>query len=89
VDLAWSRFRSARASQIHWTLWHWLPWSSLVVPIQSSEFVMVGLGVHNDSPPNALQPKLVDAVHLLWSFNRTLGLAWYGCWLLRRSHNQD
>jgi hypothetical protein len=59
------------------------------VPVQSSDFVMAGLGVENDSPPNALQPKLPDAVHLRWSFNRVLGFPWYGSTLLRRTHSES
>ena len=34
---------------------------------------MVALGVQNDAPPIALQPGLVDGVHLLWAFPRTKG----------------
>lgn len=54
--------------------------------LQTDNLVMVGLGVLNDAPPNAVQPKLVDAVHLRWGFRRELGFPWYGFFLFRRQH---
>ena len=49
---------------------------------------MIGLGIKNDQPPNTLQPKLVDGVHLRWAFKRELGFPWYGYSLFRRNHGQ-
>jgi hypothetical protein len=56
------------------------------VPLQSSDLVMIGLGVQGDAPPNAVQPRLADGVHLRWAFNRSLGFPWYGFLLFRRPH---
>ena len=54
--------------------------------LQSQNLVMVGLGIAQDSPPNAMQPPLVDGVHLRWSFPPGRGFPWYGFYLLRRLH---
>src|SRR3954471_17389070 len=54
--------------------------------LQTSDLVMVALGVRGDAPPLALQPPLVDAIHLRWSFRRELGFPWYGFYLFRRPH---
>src|ERR1700676_4653163 len=45
---------------------------------------MVGLGVHNDAPPDAIQPRLPDGIHLRWAFQRDFGFPWYGFYLFRR-----
>lgn len=54
--------------------------------LQTNNLVMVGLGVLGDTPPDAVQPKLVDGIHLRWSFLRELGFPWYGFFLFRRPH---
>ena len=54
--------------------------------LQTQNLVMVGLGIRSDSPPNPLQPPLVDGVHLRWAFKRDLGFPWYGYYLFRRRH---
>ena len=46
---------------------------------------MVRLGTLDDSPENALQPKLVNAVHLRWAFRPDLGFPWHGFYLFRRN----
>lgn len=56
------------------------------MPLQTQNLVMIGIGVQGDSPPNGLQPPLVDAVHLRWAFKRELGFPWYGFSLFRRRH---
>jgi hypothetical protein len=53
--------------------------------VQSEEFLaMLGLGVLHDSPVDALQPPLVKAIHLRWSFGTTRSFPWYGYYLFRR-----
>ena len=47
---------------------------------------MVALGVNGDTPPIALQPKLVDGVHLRWAFPRARGFPLVGYYLFRRPH---
>ncbi len=54
--------------------------------LQTSELVMIALGVQGDAPPIALQPKLVDGIHLRWAFRREHGFPWYGYFLFRRPH---
>ncbi|HEU0138914.1 MAG TPA: hypothetical protein VFQ79_04355 [Bryobacteraceae bacterium] len=54
--------------------------------LQTSELVMVALGVRGDAPPVALQPPLVDGIHLRWAFRRENGFPWYGYYLFRRPH---
>jgi hypothetical protein len=49
---------------------------------------MVGLGIRSDSPPNPLQPPLVDGIHLRWAFKRDLGFPWHGSYLFRRLHRE-
>ena len=48
---------------------------------------MVGLGMQDDVPPDAIQPVLVDGIHLRWAFRRELGFPWYGFYLFRRPHH--
>ena len=38
-----------------------------------------GLGLRNDAPPNTVQPRVVDGVHLRWAFEQARGGsgAWY------------
>lgn len=45
---------------------------------------MVALATKSDSPPNALQPKLVDAIHLRWATGPGIGFPWHGFYLYRR-----
>jgi hypothetical protein len=62
------------------------------VPLQNTRpsgaqtIVMVGLGVHDDRPPNAIQPKLPDGIHLRWAVQADGGFPWYGFYLFRRPH---
>lgn len=52
--------------------------------LQGPNLTMVGLGVANDTPVNALQPKLAGGIHLRAMFDRDLGFPWYGFYLFRR-----
>jgi hypothetical protein len=54
--------------------------------LQTSDLVMVALGVSGDTPPIALQSKLVDGIHLRWAFPRPRGFPWYGYYVFRRPH---
>src|SRR5262245_28302835 len=54
--------------------------------LQTDIVSMVALGVRGDVPPNALQPRLADGIHLRWSLRRDLGFPWYGFFLFRRPH---
>jgi len=54
--------------------------------LQTSNLIMVGLGIQGDSPPNDMQPPLMDGVHLRWAFKRELGFPWHGYYLFRRNH---
>jgi hypothetical protein len=54
--------------------------------LQTQNLVMIGLGTQRDVPTNAIQPPLVDGVHLRWAFRRDLGFPWYGFYLYRRPH---
>jgi hypothetical protein len=54
--------------------------------LQTQNLVMVGLGIKADRPPNKIQPKLQDGVHLRWAFKKDLGFPWYGFYLFRRKH---
>jgi len=54
--------------------------------LQSQNLVMLGLGVEGDSPPNEIQARLVDGIHLRWNMARGLGFPWYGFYLFRRPH---
>ncbi len=56
--------------------------------LQTQNLVMVGLGILGDSPPNNMQPPLVDGIHLRWAFKQELGLPWYGYYLFRRLHRK-
>lgn len=56
--------------------------------LQSQNLVMIGLGIQGDSPPNSIQPPLVDGVHLRWSFKHKIGFPWYGFYLFRRLHRK-
>lgn len=47
---------------------------------------MIGLGTRGDTPPDDIQPKLRDGVHLRWAVERALGFPWYGFFLFRRDH---
>ncbi len=57
------------------------------MPLQSDNLIMVGLGVHEDDPPHAIQPTLPDGVHLRWQPDPELGFPWHGYFLFRRPHN--
>lgn len=50
----------------------------------STRLSMTALGVLGDRPPVAVQPPLVDGIHLRWSFTRSTGFPWYGYFLYRR-----
>lgn len=54
--------------------------------LQTSDLVMVALGVDGDAPPIALQRPLVDGIHLRWAFPRERAFPWYGYYLFRRPH---
>lgn len=54
--------------------------------LQTDRLVMAALGVVGDTPPNAIQPRLVDGIHLRWSFRTDVGFPWYGFFLFRRPH---
>ncbi len=54
--------------------------------LQATRLTMIGLGVESDAPPDPIQPKLADGVHLRWQFQRELGFPWYGFFLFRRAH---
>ena len=54
--------------------------------LQTSDLVMVALGVNGDAPPIALQPRLVDGIHLRWASPRARAFPWYGYYLFRRPH---
>lgn len=56
--------------------------------LQTQNLVMTGLGILGDSPPNAVQPPLVDGIHLRWAFKRELGFPWFGFYLFRRFHRE-
>lgn len=58
------------------------------MPLQTQNLVMTGLGVEANAPPNALQPRLVDGIHLRWAFKRDMGFPWYGFYLYRRRHGR-
>lgn len=53
--------------------------------LQSEEILaMTTLGVLGDTPPDALQPKLADGMHLRWGFGKSRSFPWYGYFLFRR-----
>lgn len=47
---------------------------------------LTGLGISGNRPPDAIQPTLVDGVHLRWAFRTGLGFPWHGFYLYRRRH---
>lgn len=53
---------------------------------QTRDLVMLALPVTNDRPPNKIQPKLIDGIHLRWAFKQDLGFPWSGFYLFRRGH---
>jgi hypothetical protein len=54
--------------------------------LQTNNLVMIGLGVLGDAQPDPELPKLVEGIHLRWSFKRELGFPWHGFYLFRRTH---
>jgi hypothetical protein len=58
------------------------------MPLQSNDLVLVGLGIVKDKPPNSIQSKLADGMHLRFSPARGRGFPWYGYYLFRRPHQQ-
>jgi hypothetical protein len=58
------------------------------MPLQSSNLVMLALGIAGDAPPVPLQPKLPDGVHLRWARPRADGFPWQGYFLFRRPHEK-
>lgn len=54
--------------------------------LQTSDLVMIALSMDGDAPPLALQPPLVDGIHLCWAFPKANGCPWYGYYLFRRPH---
>lgn len=52
--------------------------------LQTDRVTMAGLGVRGDSPPDAVQPRLIDGVHLRWMCDPDLGFPWFGFHLFRR-----
>ena len=40
--------------------------------LQTQALVMSGVGALHYTPPNALQPKLADGIHLRWTFKHFL-----------------
>jgi|GEM_PF-2020352 len=54
------------------------------MPIQTDNLVMAALGVVGDKPPNAIQPRLEDGIHLRFAFAPERGFPWYGYYLFRR-----
>lgn len=55
--------------------------------IQTDNLVMAALGVVNDQPPNSIQPRLEDGIHLRFAFAPERGFPWYGYYLFRRLHS--
>jgi hypothetical protein len=56
--------------------------------LQTDNLVMVGRGILNDHPVNALQPPLWNGIHLRYGFARERGFPWYGYYLFRRPHQE-
>lgn len=54
--------------------------------LQTFDLAMAGLGIRGDRPPNEIQPRLRDGIHLRWGFRRRVGFPWYGFHLFRRHH---
>jgi hypothetical protein len=60
------------------------------MPLQDPNILsMVGLGTLHELPPNPLQPKLVNAIHLRWAFRPDLGFPWHGFYLYRRNSKRE
>jgi hypothetical protein len=55
------------------------------MPLQTQALSMVALSVRKDIPPNAIQPRLADGIHLRWAFERGRGFPWFGYYLFRRA----
>jgi len=54
------------------------------MPLQTRNLVMTALGVQRDTPPNWMQPPLLDGIHLRWAFQTDLGFPLHGFYLFRR-----
>ena len=57
------------------------------MPLQQQALSVASLSVLADAPPNGLQPKLADGIHLRWAFERARGFPWFGYYLYRRASN--
>lgn len=57
------------------------------MPLQTAHLSMAALSVKGDNPPNSIQPKLEDGIHLRWAFEKSCGFPWYGYYLYRRMSN--
>jgi hypothetical protein len=55
--------------------------------LQSDRLTMVALSVFGDNPPNQLQPRLANGIHLRWAFARDVGFPWSGYYFFRRKHD--
>ncbi len=55
------------------------------MPLQTRRLALTALSVAGDVPPNAIQPRLRDGIHLRWSFEREAGFPWFGYYLFRRT----
>ena len=55
------------------------------MPLQRRSLVLSALTVVNNVPPNKIQGRLPDGIHLRWSFAREQGFPWFGYYLFRRS----
>lgn len=60
------------------------PEGESVVSLQGSDLKLVAIGVVDDAPPDPLQPRLRDGIHLRWAFRPERGFPWYGYYLFRR-----
>lgn len=59
-----------------------------MVPLQSDNLIMVGLGVLHDVPPHPVQPPLRSGIHLRWQPGPDNDFPWYGYYLFRRKHGR-
>ncbi|RKN70082.1 hypothetical protein [Paenibacillus ginsengarvi] len=60
------------------------------MPLQSEQALsMTTLGMLGDVPADPLQPPLVDAMHLRWSFGAARSFPWYGYYLFRRLSRRE
>lgn len=57
------------------------------MPLQTAKLSMAALSVKGDNPPNSIQPKLDDGIHLRWVFEKSRGFPWFGYYLYRRALN--